>query len=293
MKLFSNTLFLQIKKYLINRLGGSLPLASWKSALTSAKALSLQKPILWLLVLLATPSFPQDTLPLFVPQKPAKPLSFCTAQKEYLALAETFPDWEEITHLRGVVVKMPYATYDNFSGHNLYCGIGRAFLHKDAAQKLKRAIGILKKQAPNYKFIIFDAARSNHAQSILKAAVRGTPYTHFVSNPVPAASDSAIKIGSLHAYGMAIDIGLLNENGDLADMGLPYDSFAFYAGKKGEQTALEQGLLNAEQIKNRELLRSVMGAAGWSNLSTEWWHFNAAPGDSIRTKYDLPRLPPQ
>ncbi|GHV12663.1 hypothetical protein AGMMS49938_05670 [Fibrobacterales bacterium] len=40
--------------------GVSLPLALWKSALTSAKALSLQKPILWLLVLLAIPSFAKE-----------------------------------------------------------------------------------------------------------------------------------------------------------------------------------------------------------------------------------------
>ena len=229
-------------------------------------------------------SFAQDTLPLFIPVKPEKPLMFCTAQKEWLSAAENFENWAEVKGISNLVIKMPYATFENFSGHNLYCGIQRAFLHKDAMQKLKLAAALLKKEKPNYKFILFDAARANHAQEMLRATVRGTPWQHFVSSPAK---------GSIHAYGMAVDIGLLNENGVLADMGLPYDSFAFYAGEKGEAQALEQGLLTEAQIKNREFLRSVMRQSGWISLSSEWWHFNAAPSDSIRAKYAQPLPLPQ
>jgi D-alanyl-D-alanine dipeptidase len=119
---------------------------------------------------------------------------------------------------------------------------------------------------------------------MMRAAVRGTPWQHFVSSPGK---------GSIHAYGMAVDIGLLNENGELVDMGLPYDSFAFYAGKSGEKQALSQGLLTEAQVKNRELLRLVMGQGGWINLSSEWWHFNAAHGDSVRVRYVQPLPLPQ
>jgi len=220
-----------------------------------------------------------DTLSLFVPQKPEKPIKFCKAQKEWISVVDTLEDWQEVRGMSNVVVKMPYATFDNFSGHNLYCDIQRAFLHKDAMQKLKWSAALLKKKEPNYKFILFDAARPNHAQEMLRATVRGTPWQHFVSSPAK---------GSIHAYGMAVDIGLLDEKGALVDMGLPYDSFAFYAGKTGEKQALEQGLLTETQVKNRELLRSVMAQGGWISLSTEWWHFNAAPGDTIRVKYTQP-----
>ncbi len=237
------------------------------------------------LILLFSQTFSQnDTLPLFVPQKPAKPLMFCSAQKEWIAAAENFEDWEEVRGIKNLVIKMPYATFDNFTGHNIYCGIQRAFLHKDGMQKLKWAAAFLKKQEPDYKLILFDAARSNHAQEVLRSAVRRTPWEHFVSSP---------RNGSIHAYGMAVDIGLLNENDELVDMGLPYDSFAFYAGKRGEKQALEQGLLTEAQIKNREFLRHIMGQSGWINLHSEWWHFNAAPGDTIRAKYAQPLPLPQ
>jgi D-alanyl-D-alanine dipeptidase len=232
-----------------------------------------------IIIFLCALVFAEDTLPLFVPQKPEKPFKLCSAQKNWISVVENFEDWEEIKGIKNLVIKMPYATFDNFTGHNIYCDIQRAFLHKDAMQKLRWAAALLKKQEPNYKLVIFDAARGNHAQEALRAAVRGTPWQHFVSSP---------STGSIHAYGMAVDIGLLNENGELVDMGLPYDSFAFYAGKKGEEEALKQGLLTETQIKNREFLRSIMGKSGWINLPSEWWHFNAAPGDTIRAKYAQP-----
>ncbi|MCL2101097.1 MAG: hypothetical protein FWH22_05225 [Fibromonadales bacterium] len=224
-------------------------------------------------------SYAQDTLSLFIPKKPEKPLMFCSAQKEWIAAVEKLDDWVEVRGISNLLVQMPYATFDNFTGHNLYCGIQRAFLHKDAMQKLRWAANLLKKQEPNYKFVLLDAGRSNQAQEALRAAVRGTPWQHFVSSP---------QRGSIHAYGMAVDVGLLDENGELVDMGLPYDSFAFYAGKKGEEQALEQGLLTEAQIKNREFLRSIMRQSGWINLPSEWWHFNAAPSDTIRAKYAQP-----
>jgi len=237
-----------------------------------------------IVLFLITFVFAQDTLPLFVPQKPEKPMMFCTAQKEWLAVAADFEGWEEVKGIKNLVIKMPYATFDNFTGHNLYCGIQRTFLHRDGMQKLKWAASLLKKEKPNYKFILFDASRSNHAQEVLRSAVRNTPWQHFVSSPAK---------GSIHAYGMAVDIGLLNERDELVDMGLPYDSFAFYAGEKGEAQALSQGLLTDTQIKNREFLRSIMRRSGWITLPSEWWHFNAASADTIRAKYEQPLPLPQ
>jgi D-alanyl-D-alanine dipeptidase len=119
---------------------------------------------------------------------------------------------------------------------------------------------------------------------MLRSAVRGTPWQHFVSSP---------SKGSIHAYGMAVDIGLLSETDELVDMGLPYDSFAFYAGEKGEAQAISQGLLTGTQIKNREFLRHVMRQSGWISLPSEWWHFNAFPADTIRAKYAQPQPLPQ
>ncbi|MCL2284049.1 MAG: hypothetical protein FWC26_12105, partial [Fibromonadales bacterium] len=116
------------------------------------------------LIICVSIAFSQE---LFVPQKPEKPLMFCSAQKEWIAAAENYEDWEEVKGIKNLVIKMPYATFENFTGHNLYCGMQRAFLHKEAMQKLKWSAAVLKKLEPDYKLIIFDAARSNHAQGVL------------------------------------------------------------------------------------------------------------------------------
>ena len=162
-------------------------------------------------------------------------------------------------------MELRYATFDNVTGHDMYCGIQRAFIHKDGLSKLKRAISILAKELPGYSFVIFDAARPMYAQSVLKSSVAGTPYSHFVSSG---------KTGGLHNYGLALDLGLADSLGVLLDMGADFD-------------ALKSGRLTKEQINNRNLLRKIMKRAGWVMLPSEWWHFNAFTREYTKEHYPL------
>lgn len=212
----------------------------------------------------------------FVPPKPEKPLRFCKATDAWLKFAENSPDYEEITELDGLKMDLRYATFNNASGHDIYCGKARAFLHKDAAKKLKKAVELLKAELPGAKFLIFDAARPLYAQEALRASVRGTPYSHYVSSP---------GTGSVHNFGMAIDLGIETAEGRQLDMGTDFDSFESAAGRKGEAAALKSGRLTKGQIANRELLRKIMKAAGFIELPSEWWHFNALPSKQVREAY--------
>lgn len=212
----------------------------------------------------------------FVPPRPEKPLRFCTATETWLKFAEGSPDYEEITELEGLKLDLRYATFDNASGHDLYCGKQRAFLHKDAAKKLKKAIGLLGEEMPGAKFLIFDAARPLYAQEALRASVRGTPYSHYVSSP---------GTGSVHNFGMAVDLGIETAAGEMLDMGTDFDSFESAAGRSGEAAALKSGRLTKKQISNRESLRKIMKAAGFIELPSEWWHFNALPSKQVRELY--------
>lgn len=99
---------------------------------------------------------------------------------------------------------MRYATFDNVTGHDMYCGIKRAFVHKDAVAKLKRAIRILKKELPGASFVVFDASRPLYAQSVLKRSVAGTKFSNFVSSG---------KTGGLHNYGLALDLSIADSTG--------------------------------------------------------------------------------
>ena len=180
--------------------------------------------------------------------------------------------------MHGLRMDLRYGTFDNVTGHDLYCGIQRAFLHRDALPKLRRALALIAKELPGYSIVVFDAARPMYAQAALKRTVAGTPYTNYVSSG---------KTGGLHNYGLALDIGLADSTGALLDMGTDFDSFEKCAGEVGEAAALESGRLTQQQVDNRNLFRNIMKRAGWVTLPSEWWHFNAYTRAYTKEHYSL------
>ncbi len=223
-------------------------------------------------------SFSHETDSLFVPPKPAKPLRFCTAAKQWVDYATHDSNLVEITRLPGIRMDLRYGSYNNVTGHDLYCGVQRAFVHRDALPKLKKTLAIIKKELPGYTLVIFDAARPMYAQAALKSTVAGTPYSNYVSSG---------KTGGLHNYGLALDLTLADSSGNLLDMGTDFDSFERCAGEVGEADALERGRLTQRQIDNRNVLRGVMKRAGWVTLNSEWWHFNAYTRTYTKEHYSL------
>lgn len=213
----------------------------------------------------------------FVPATPAQPQRFCAEQAEWVRKAANEPEWAELKPGKGITIRLPYASFQNITGHDLYCGIQRAFLHKDAARKLQEALAELQKQKPGYGLLIFDAARPRHAQRELFNVVQGTRWQKFIASP---------GLGSVHSYGMAVDLTITDPKGIPLDMGTPFDSFTPHSGKAGEAQALQSGKLNREQIRNRELLRDIMRRAGFKRLDHEWWHFNAEVSRVVRKWYE-------
>ena len=214
----------------------------------------------------------------FEPKKPEKPLRFCTAAKQWVEYASKDMNLVEITNMKGLRMDLRYGTFNNVTGHDMYCGIQRAFVHRDALPKLKRSLSLIAKELPGFTLVIFDAARPMYAQSALKQAVVGTPYTNYVSSG---------KTGGLHNYGLALDLSLADSTGVLLDMGTDFDSFERCAGEVGEADALNSGRLTQQQVDNRKLLRSIMKRAGWVSLSSEWWHFNAYTRAYTKEHYPL------
>lgn len=212
----------------------------------------------------------------FEPKSPAKPLRFCKAFQLFLDHTQLDSNYVEITHWKGLRFDLRYASFNNVTGHDLYCGSSRVFLHREAAHKLKKAMKLLEKEKPGHSFLIFDALRPLYAQEELKKLVRGTPFSHFVSNP---------GSGSVHNFGLAVDLSIVDPLGNPLDMGTDFDSFEASAGKSGEAAALLSGKLQEIQVEHRELLRSLMIRAGFIPLPSEWWHFNAYPSKAVRENY--------
>ena len=217
-----------------------------------------------------------ETDSVFVPVRPEKPLRYCSSVKKWIDYAVSDTNMVEISRMKGVRLDLRYATFNNVTGHDLYCGVQRAFLHRDAFVKLRRAVKIMERDSPGANLVIFDASRPLYAQEALRKMVRGTPYSAYVSSPAT---------GGLHNFGLALDLSITDAQGNLLDMGTDFDSFERCAGSVGEDEALKSGRLTQNQVDNRNLLRRIMKEAGWVPLGSEWWHFNAYPSKYVRENY--------
>jgi len=186
------------------------------------------------------------------------------------------PDFVELSESPSLTIDLRYATSNNFLGRNLYGEFNRAYLHKIAAGKLEKAIVALRQIKPAYKFIIFDVLRPRSVQYVLWDAVKNTEQQTYIADPA---------IGSIHNFGMAVDLSILDESGKELDMGTPFDDFTLLAQPKLEDKFLREGRLSEAQIGNRLLLRRVMEDAGFIQLPHEWWHFDALPHAEVRGKH--------
>ncbi|MFN4234663.1 MAG: M15 family metallopeptidase [Bacteroidia bacterium] len=180
----------------------------------------------------------------------------------------------------GIKVDLRYSSTNNFMNADVYGDWENAYLQPDVAEKLVLAQMLLKSKFPNYSLLILDAARPVSVQYKMWKMLEmpSAEKTKYLSNP---------QNGSLHNYGAAVDVTIVNEMDEELDMGTPYDFFGEEAHPSKEMQLLLEGKLTEEQINNRKLLRDVMQKAGFTQLPTEWWHFNACSRPQAIQKYQL------
>lgn len=177
----------------------------------------------------------------------------------------------------GIIVKLMYATADNFTGQLLYDDLKEAYLHPDALTSLIRAQRLLKEKHPEYSLIVYDAARPMSVQQKMWNIVKGTSKSIYVSNPG--------RGGGLHNYGLAVDVSIVNENGEALPMGTEVDHLGIEAHITHEVELVKSGRISKEAYQNRLLLRQVMKDAGFRALNSEWWHFNRCSREEAKQRY--------
>lgn len=214
----------------------------------------------------------KDTIEVIVEK--VKPLS--DIEKELIKLG--LIDVQSIdTSIR---VDLKYSTDDNFMKRDVYGALDKAFLQKSVADSLARANHYLNELKPGYRLIIYDASRPKSVQQFMWDSC-GLSYNEklqYLANPAS---------GSLHNYGCAVDISILDEMGQVLDMGTNFDAMDPASSTYNESSLLKKGILNQQQIENRKLLRKVMQRAGFFNVQSEWWHFNACRIEDARSKYQI------
>jgi D-alanyl-D-alanine dipeptidase len=178
-----------------------------------------------------------------------------------------------------MAVHIVYATPDNFVGETMYDDLVEAYLLPEAAEKLIRAHELLKEKHPEYRFILYDAARPMAVQRKMWDVAVKTGKQYYVANPA--------KGGGLHNYGAAVDLSILDGNGMPLPMGTEYDHLGPEANIDKEQALVSSGKLTESELQNRLLLREVMRAAGFRTVTSEWWHFNHCSREEAIKNYPL------
>ncbi|MEN3366170.1 MAG: zinc D-Ala-D-Ala dipeptidase [Burkholderiales bacterium] len=191
-----------------------------------------------------------------------------------LAQMEADPDFVDLALLPKIAIDLRYASANNFMGVDLYGAFNRAFLRKAAALQLHRAVEALSKSHPDHRITVLDATRPRSVQRRLWAHVVGTQQECYVANP-----DS----GSIHNFGFAVDVTILDASGKELDMGTAFDAFDDLSQPALEEQHWREWKLSDAQMENRRLLRESMAAGGYAQHPFEWWHFDAIGQVEART----------
>jgi len=183
-----------------------------------------------------------------------------------VAIAQTAPpkieganreaDLVELIKLDNTIkLDIRYARSDNFVGRPVYPE-ARAFLQRRAAEALLNVHRKLAEQGLG--LVIFDGYRP---WTITKLFWEVTPEDKrkFVANPAT---------GSRHNRGCAVDLSIYDlKTGKEMPMPSDFDEFT-------ERASPDYKGGTEEETRNRDLLRRLMEAEGFTVNPNEWWHFD-------------------
>ncbi|MCS2172462.1 D-alanyl-D-alanine dipeptidase [Scandinavium sp. TWS1a] len=155
----------------------------------------------------------------------------------------------------GLKIDLKYATADNITGRAIYSE-ARCLLHPEAAKALEKSLVIA--DAAGLTLLVLDAYRPQQAQAYLWEACPNQEYV------VP------LSRGSNHSRGTAIDVTLLDGQGEPLDMGTDFDEMDVLSHPYHPDVPLTAQ-------RNRLLLNAIMFGGGFVGITSEWWHFEV-PG---------------
>ncbi len=156
------------------------------------------------------------------------------------------------------VYDMRYATTNNFLKAKVY-PCAECYTRVKTAKALIEVNKEFMEKGVKIKF--FDCYRPNSVQHKMWKIV---PNPQYVADPVK---------GSIHNKGGAVDITLVDFEGNELDMGTDFDFF----GKRAYHDNMD---LPEEVLRNRKLLKETMEKYGFWSIRTEWWHYNLSAGSN-------------
>lgn len=162
-------------------------------------------------------------------------------------------EWLDIADLdQTIVLDIRYATNNNFVIEKMY-DCPRCFLRPEVAKAVVEAHKNLQKKGLGLK--MYDCYRPRPVQQKLWDKI---PDSKYVANP---------QKGSMHNRGAAVDLTIVDENGEELEMGTAFDYF-------GKEAHHDYKNLPDSVLQNRKLLKATLYRVGLIHIRTEWWHYS-------------------
>ena len=206
------------------------------------------------------------TDPTTVTQPPTEPIGIQIVPPAIEAKEPEDTDMVRVRdYIPDIAVELKYATTDNFTGQVIYT-FSEAYLRYGTVKKLIAVQNMLKSYGFGLK--LWDAYRPEYGQEALWNAY---PDANFVSRP-----GTGVRA---HCRGHAVDITMVDANGNDVEMPSGFDDFTAL-GDKNYTDCSEQAAYHAS------LLDSVMRANGFYGYTKEWWHYVDYDNYSIEDLFD-------
>lgn len=137
-------------------------------------------------------------------------------------------------------------------------------LQYDILPMLKEAIELFRKDG--YTVIIYDAYRPTSVQQRWFDVVRVHKWV----------ADPSRGMGGVHDRGTAIDMSLIDKDGNLLEMPTPMHTFTEASSRLSPD-------MTETARANMDYMKEIMVSCGFTYINSEWWHFQ-----DVNTKYYLP-----
>ena len=160
-------------------------------------------------------------------------------------------------------ISMKLSTNDTTIGQPFYIS-NLCMLQYDVLPMLKKAMDIFAEDG--YKIVIYDAYRPTSVQQRWFDVVRVHDWV----------ADPSIGMGGIHDRGTAVDISLIDADGNELVMPTPMHTFTLESSRYSQT-------MSEEARNNMNYMTDIMVQCGFSYIGSEWWHFQ-----DVNTQYFLP-----
>lgn len=186
------------------------------------------------------------------------------------------------------------------------------YLREGVLQRLLEAQAILQKEHPGWRLQVFDAYRPIAVQQYMVdytfrevAQAKGLQVDRLTESQREAILALVYEFWAVpsldpatpppHSTGGAVDLTLVDENDRAIEMGSPIDELS--PRSYPDHFATSDDTSDRRFHQHRQLLRSVILAAGFQQHPNEWWHFclgdqmwawltnEATPGAGVVARY--------